>query len=271
MKFRQLRRFLFSAVIALGWAAGDRAVAADKVGIVLMHGLQGNPTHAINGLAATLSGAGYLVETPEMCWSRSRVFDRTLPDCLKEVDAAAAKLKQRGATAIVVAGQSLGGAAAIAYGATRDGLLGVIGLAPAGDPQAILMPIGKNAETAQEIAASIAKAQAMVAAGKGDSNASFVDINQGRTFSVSTTATIYLSFLGPDSLANLAPTTAKLRVPLLWVAGTRDPTQHGPHHAFDKAPANPLNRYVSVDSDHMGTPDASRDAVLAWLKDLAAH
>ena len=35
-----------------------------------------------------------------------------------------------------------------------------------------------------------------------------------------------------------------------------------------KAPANPQNRYVTVVSDHPGTPDAAREVVLAWLKEL---
>ena len=34
------------------------------------------------------------------------------------------------------------------------------------------------------------------------------------------------------------------------------------------APTNPLNCYVTVDADHLGTPTAARDAVLAWLREL---
>ena len=62
---------------------------------------------------------------------------------------------------------------------------------------------------------------------------------------------------------------AKLKTPLLWVAGTSDPSQKdGPDFAFAKAPPNDFNRYVKVAADHLGTPDASREPVLAWLKDL---
>ena len=61
----------------------------------------------------------------------------------------------------------------------------------------------------------------------------------------------------------------KLRAPLLWVAGSADPSQkEGPEFAFAKAPENPLNKYVKVDADHLGTLKASKDVVISWLKDL---
>ncbi len=47
---------------------------------------------------------------------------------------------------------------------------------------------------------------------------------------------------------------------LLRVTGTEDPTQKGGRaFASDKAPAKPLNRYVSVQSDHLGTANAGID------------
>ena len=66
------------AVVSLIVAAflTARGAVADTTGIVLMHGLQGSPNQVIDSLATALQGAGYLVETPEMCWSRRRIFDR---------------------------------------------------------------------------------------------------------------------------------------------------------------------------------------------------
>jgi hypothetical protein len=63
---------------------------------------------------------------------------------------------------------------------------------------------------------------------------------------------------------------ARLTAPLLLVAGTNDPTQHGRDYIFNHAPAHPLNRYVTVTADHLGTPAAGREAVIAWLKDIMA-
>jgi hypothetical protein len=49
-----------------------------------------------------------------------------------------------------------------------------------------------------------------------------------------------------------------------------DPTQAGgPAYAFATAPENPLNRYVTVASGHLGAPDAAGEALLAWLDDLS--
>ena len=90
-----------------------------------MHGKQSTPER-MQKLADALSGAGYLVERPEMCWSERRIYDRPYLDCLADADAAVARLRSGGVSAVVVAGQSLGGNAALAYGARRDGLLGVI-------------------------------------------------------------------------------------------------------------------------------------------------
>ena len=108
----------------------------------------------------------------------------------------------------------------------------------------------------------------MVAAGRGDERASFIDMNVRGSFSIYTTAAIYLSFFDPTGPANIPDNTTRLRAPLLWVAGTADRAQTGPGYAFSRAPANPVNRYVTVDADHLGTLAASRDAVLAWLREL---
>jgi pimeloyl-ACP methyl ester carboxylesterase len=264
---RRFTTFLFISVAAAVVVSASSGWAADKIGIVLMHGKQGEPNGNINRLASDLDGAGYLVVRPEMCWAKTRIYDRTYADCLGEIDAAIAKLKSQGAGRIVVAGQSMGGAAAIIYGATHPGLAGVIALAPAHNPQ-------RTVQNVPEVAASLAKANDMVAKGKGDEKADFTDVNTGPNgrylFSVATSAKIYASIYGDDA-PRLPAMTAKLAVPLLWIAGTDDPTQKGgPGFAFDNAPANPLNRYVSVNASHLETPDAGRTAVLAWLKELAA-
>ena len=252
--------------------AAAAAQAQQKIGIVLMHGKLGVPLGVSEGkgpaigagLVAALKSAGYRVAVPEMCWSRRRGFDKPRDECLAELNPVIASLKAEGATQIVVGGLSLGGNAALAYGATHAGLRGVIGLGPADDPQ--------RKANRPEIAAAVARARALVAAGKGDARDSFADVNTGAggsfPMAVNTTARIYLSFFDPQS-ASLADNTAKLSAPLLWIAGTADPTQRNAQGLyFQRAPANPLNRFAAVDANHLTTPDAGRDAVLAWLADL---
>lgn len=243
---------VFSGVVAPAFA--------QTIGIVLLHGKTGSPDTVINQLAIALQGAGYLVDTPEMCWSRRRIYDRPFLDCLTEIDSAIGRLKGRGAGRIVVAGMSQGGDAALAYGARRANLAGIIALAPAAAPE---RQVGLG-----DIAQNVAQARALVAAGRGDETASFVDRNASGPFSVRTTATIYLSYLDPQGPANMLDSVRKLHAPLLWVAGSADPSQTGANAEFNHAPANPLNRFVMVASAHLGTPNAAREAVLAWLPEL---
>jgi len=275
---RVTRVLLHLAILGLtttGLAQAAYAETPQKLGLVLLHGKLGMPLGASYGhasgspvgaeLVSRLGSAGYLVAVPEMCWARPRSFDRTYPECLAEIDAAIAGLRSRGATMIVVGGLSLGGNAALAYGATHSGLAGIIGLSPADDP-------ARKASNPR-FGASLAKAQEMVAQGNGDERASFDDTNTGPggsyPMTIDTTPRIFLSFFGPNSLANIPATAAKLTAPLLWVAGDSDPTQRGgPAYAFDKLPPNPLNRYVVVKASHLQVPDAATPDVLAWLTDL---
>jgi pimeloyl-ACP methyl ester carboxylesterase len=264
----------WSLVLALILSlAGAGARADQKIGIVLLHGKLGMPLGVSGGrgpaigalLIAALKDAGYLVATPEMCWSRQRGFDRPRDECLAEIDQAIAALRSEGATSIVVGGQSLGGNAAIAYAASHAGLLGVIGLAPADDARA--------KANRPEIATAIGRGRELLASGKGDVRDSFADVNTGPQGSypmaVNTTPRIYLSFFDPDKVGSIADNVAKLKAPLLWIAGNEDPTQRDAETRFFRyAPANGLNRFVPVAAHHLATPDIGRDAVLAWLAEL---
>jgi esterase/lipase len=237
--------------------------AADRFGIVLIHGKGGGPQQ-LTPLAEALAARGHLTDLPEMCWSRSRIYDRLYLDCLRDIDAAAGRLKARGATAIVVLGMSLGGNAALSYGASRPGLKGLITLVAAHAPEFIgLRP---------EVAASLMRARALIAAGQGDAKTEFADVNTrtaSYNFLVITTPHIYVSFFAPESPALMPANAARLTAPLLYVTASNDPSQRGREYIYARVPANPLNRYAVVTSDHIGTPAAAREAVLGWIQELA--
>jgi hypothetical protein len=55
---------------------------------------------------------------------------------------------------------------------------------------------------------------------------------------------------------------------MAYLLCTADRSQPGPGYAFNRAPANPQNRYITVSADHLGTPTAAREAVLTWLQEL---
>jgi len=145
----------------------------ETVGFVMMHGKHGTPTQ-LQQLAEAVSNARFLAERPEMCWSAARIYDRSYLECFADIDAAAVRLKQHGATAIVILGMSLGGNAALGFGARRQDLRGIITLAPAHAPESLLRRA--------EIAESVAKAQAAAAAGKLNEKVTFDDIDQGKIF-----------------------------------------------------------------------------------------
>ena len=108
-------RLAFAIAVALS----PPALAADQIGVVLMHGKQSAPgrTHE------TLPPRSRTPACRSMCrrcaGPARRIYDRAYRDCLREIDAAIARLKQKGATAFVVAGHSLGANGALGYGADR--------------------------------------------------------------------------------------------------------------------------------------------------------
>ena len=267
-------RFVLALALVALCAFAPPAAAQQRIGIVLLHGkLGGALGMATNArgdafgshLIMSLRNAGYLVATPEMCWSRRRNFDKTYPDCIAEVDSAIAQLKAQGAVAIVVGGLSLGGNGAIAYGATHTGIVGIIAFGPADDPT--------RKSQRPEVAASLARARQLIAQGQGDTKTTFDDFNTGvgsaYAMTVTTTPRIFLSFNDLNALTHLAPNLSKLTVPILWVAGDGDPTQGSASTLFQTVPANPRNRFVTVHSNHLGTPDAGTDAALVWLSQLS--
>jgi len=251
--------------LALAFAAAVwplPAPAADQIGVVLMHGKQSAPGEHVS-LATAIADAGFVTDVPEMCWSGGRIYDQAYGDCLREIDVAIARLKRKGATVFVVAGHSLGANGALAYGATSKGLKGVVVLAPGHRPELL--------SRRAEVAASLALARKLIAAGRGDVPSRFTDFNGDFAISVAATPSAYLSFLAPESPAVMSNNAARLTAPLLYVVGTADPLQRGPAEIFDKAPSHPLNRYVTVRAGHFDTSAAAGPAVVSWLKELAKN
>jgi len=120
------------------------------------------------------------------------------------------------------------------------------------------------------MAKSLALAVRLNEAGKGNQPTDLSTYANGRIVGARTKARFYPTFCAIDSPGSMPANTPKLSAPILWVAGSKDKTQLGPAYAFNKAPSNPLNRYVKLTTDHGGTINEARDSVLAWLSDVAA-
>jgi dienelactone hydrolase len=258
---RRALSLLLALLVAPILAAGARA--EEKWGVVFLHGKRGAPDKGVTALTGALAEAGYVVETPELCWSAKRIYDRAYLDCLAEIDAAIAADKAKGAAKIVLGGLDLGANAAIGYAARHDGIAAILAVSPSHSPERLA--------TVPEIEASLTVARALIIAGHGDAPTGLSDYDIGArqpAFSITTTPRIYLGFFGSDSPALMPVNIKKILAPILWLAASDDQNQHGIDYAYNSAPKNPLNRYITLDSDQIQLPYLAVDDVLGWLKEV---
>ncbi|MBC8338522.1 MAG: alpha/beta hydrolase [Rhodospirillales bacterium] len=257
-------RFLLILLSAFAFS-GLPAIAGDDIGVVLLHGKRGTamPNSPIGKLKSFLENKGIFVVAPDMPWSRSRGFDKTHKASMAEIDEAVADLKSDGAKKIVVGGHSIGANAALAYGARRGGLAGILAIAPGH-----IIDI----ESFQEnIGFDYKRARAMIAAGKGDDEAKFKDYNQGKASTFFSTAAIYQSWFDPEGPANMPVNTKNLKpgTPLMWIVGEDDNiADRGEGYAYSSAPEHPNNAYVVIGGGHRATPSKGKKKILKWLKGL---
>jgi len=242
-------------------AAPVRAAGLSGVGVVFLHG-KGVWAGAFDGgIPEALEADGALTASPEMPWSLIRMYGATYDEAMREIDAAVAGLKARGATRIVVIGHSLGANAAIGYAARRREVAAVVALSPGHLPE--------TAEMRARTGEAIVQARALLAAGE-KSRRTWPDRIQGVPTFATASPAVYLSMFDPDGPAVIPKNAAALHgVPLLWVVGDSDPIfARGRDYAFTRAPRNPKSRYIEVSAGHLTAPRAARSQVVEWLKSL---
>ncbi len=260
-----MRRF-FLALVVLATGAFSSNVHAEDVGVVVLHGKWGTTSgnNATTRLARTLEAAGFKVELPEMPWSRDRAYDRDVQGALEEIDAAAKRLRDKGAARIVVAGQSLGANVVLIYGARRQGLAGLMAISPGHIPE--------FGQSRKDYASDVAKARDMVKSGRARAKEYFLDINTGERKMLSVAADIYLSWMDPSGAAVMPTNAANIKsgTPFLWVVGDKDVmNERGKAYAYDKVPANPKNAYIVIPGGaHSDTPVVGAPQIVQWLKAL---
>ena len=252
---------LLLALVVMTVFLSSSAFAAD-IGVVFLHPKWGttNPKSPIGPLIAAMEKAGYLVEFPEMPWSRERAYDRDVDGAMSEIDAAVKRLKDKGAKRIVVGGQSMGANAAMIYGARRDGLAGVMAVSPGHTPEI--------AGYRSSLKGDVERAQKLIADGKGDARDYFYDNNQGKEQKLPSTAKIYLSWFDPNGAAVFPKSAAELKpgTALLWIVGDDDPmAKRGEGYAYAQAPANPKSAYKVVGGGHFDAGGKAASEIIAWL------
>lgn len=239
---------------------------ANGIGVVLLHAKGSVPdTRNMSALASALESRGYAVSAPEMAWSRNRMYDATYDEAMSEIGRAVEALRQKGASKVVVAGQSMGANAALGYAAARNGADGIIAMAPGHTPE-----LGK---TRRNAAADVQRAKDLIEFGDGKEKQAFSDTNQGKRSTASATAEVYLSWFDPGGPAVMPKNAAAFGkpIPLLIIVGSREPLAKGQDYIFDKAPPHPGSKFMTVDTDHNGVPGAATDEILAWLGSLQGH
>lgn len=231
------------------------------VGIVLMHGKGGSPTKFVSDLAASLERSGFLVANLEMPWSGRRDYDVDVGAAEKEVEAALATLKQKGAGKVFVAGHSQGGLFALYFGGMHP-VDGIVAIAPGGN-------VG-NPLYREKLAGSVELARKLVAEGKGGEKTHLNDYEGARgTYRVITTPAAYLTWFEPNGAMNQTLSTKRIPadIPVLFVAPTNDSPGllRVKDAMFGLLAKHPLTKLYEPDSSHLGAPSASFQEIREWI------
>lgn len=256
-------RWLFALLLLVGTGLSANAPAADKIGVVVLHGKWGSPDGHTRGLANQLEANGFLVANPEMPWSGQRSYDKGAAAFVAEIDAAVAGLRAKGAKKIAVVGHSQGAVAALRY-ATQRPVDGVALIAPGGHPQ--------NDLFLSNYAEAVAEARALVGQGKAEASVTFNDLNGKRNRSLQAPAQSVLDYFDPDGPMNSYANAAHVRpgTAVLLVAPARESKtlkQMG-HSTYEKLAPAAKSSQVEVDADHIKAPDAAKMAITDWLRGL---
>ena len=157
------------------------------------------------------------------------------PAALKEIEQQVRDLQSKGGRRIIVAGQSMGANAAVAYAASGFPLDGLAILSPGHFPE---LGMGKRLRNSFE------KARRMVATNQGRELETFDDLNQGKQRSLKMAAATYVSYFGPDGLGAITQSIRKLPqpIPVFLAIGKSDPFFPDSKGVFDSAPAHPASR-----------------------------
>ena len=119
----------------------------------------------------------------------------------------------------------------------------------------------------------LARAQAMVEAGKPDESGWFDDPNSGgRLKQVRMTARTYLDFFDPAGLMNFGNNAAAVLpgTAVLWIIGQAEENglRAAAMRVFERLPKGLAARQIDVPGGHLETPGNSANVALDWIRSL---
>lgn len=239
--------------------------------LIFMHGKNGvHDSPSLKDLAINISKAGFTVYLPLMPWSKN--WDGTADDATSIVDALV-DLAAKDGKKVFVGGQSMGAMFAIAYrpGGLPPAVVGKVLTSPGG----LLDITAPNAPTITGLQASVNKAKALEADGKGKVKTRFTGFNTQGDKSIEetydTTPEIFLSFHDVARAPSVRKGLASNSVPVFWSAGSRDPIGNNKKSTFDKMRSVPGSLYVESNGDHNTNMTASIEPIIAWMKARTAQ
>lgn len=268
--YKTLLKALFITIVAtVPLLTSPILHAAEKIGVLMLHGKNpGSPYDPnFNILKPKFEAAGMIVALPDMPWSRNRYIDGNWDTAMDEIGQHVKRLRENGATRIVLVGHSLGVPAALSHAARKGDVQALVLLAPGHTPYGYY-----NFPSLKVVRESIDEARTLVKEGKGDGKERFADINQGRPQLLVMNAKDYLSYFDPTSDAEMSLTAPRVppTVPSLVVIGDKDPLfSRIREYLYDKLPANPKNQYLEVQANHLTTPGVASEAIIEWITKTA--
>lgn len=256
-----IRALLFYPLLLLS------LTAAAQDGIVILHGKGGMPQGLVRPLTEGLQAKGWQVASLQMPWSRDRQYDVDVEAAVREVDAAIEGLHKGGAKRVFLAGHSQGGVFALHY-ATRRPLDGLIPVAPGGDVA--------HSVFIQNLGGAVRNARNMVSEGRGGERGEFLEYEGAKgTWTVRTTAAIYLSWFDPEGAMNQSKSLRAVlpATPVLLIVPTNDipALRKIKDSNFRALPSHPLSRLYEPETNHTGAPAASIDEIVRWAGALPAR
>jgi pimeloyl-ACP methyl ester carboxylesterase len=236
-----------------------------KIGIVLMHGKGGSPTHNVSDLAAALERKGFLVANLEMPWSGRRNYDVDVSGAEREVESALTSLRGKGAEKLFVAGHSQGGLFALYFG-DKHVVDGIIAISPAGS--------AANPVFREKLGGSVETARKLIAEGKGEEKVKLSDYEGSKgTYPITTTPAVYLTWFDPDGAMNetIAIRNMNSAIPVLLIVPTNDypGLLKVKQSVFNSLPKNQFTKLYEPNSDHLGGPSASIEEIIQWTATVA--
>ena len=231
---------------------------------ILIHGKWSHPnTPLLRILEKELKEKNYIVTKPNMPWSRTRQYDQSYEEALKDLSKIIQKYKKDGVKKIILIGHSVGANAAIAYQSYIGDADAIVAITPGHSPYYMY-------ERNKHHAYIVKKAEDKIKKNENKSLINFFDINCGIERKFNSSADIFFSYFNPQGLGHMPTSIKNFKnpTPLLYIEGATDHIRTGPERIFLKAPHHNLSTYILTSGNHITTPEISSKQIVNWLNFL---